>query len=426
MRVRACCVLRAKAALLSRPGAAADAFLLKIVIEERLGYPVQLISDGLAEGVESVLNLTGPASVYAALARGAADVYPEVRALWKRKPRLSVRPQLKRCSLVAACPETGRCFSSWMVAAVKASQTSSFECRRCGCLKRGMNTRCMFRPERCRLFCLRGRAFFGELCGFIPSSRARCNQVASFGRLGVLGRTGWYCAETDVDRWNALAGYRGLKDPAVKRYFNSTFLAFEAEGWGPNQALMTNLGLPYEVVFLGASAAPNAIRAGLDAGIPSFFYLWSPHGFNIRYGLSRIQLPAYTHQRFEEGRSDYPTDVLEKVASMTLSEHSPRVAELYSRFEIDNSAQESVLAAMDSGLSTMEATCAWLREEKNVAVWAAWVPAEKFTCDAGHYVVDATSCAPCPAGSASVGGTATACVQCSAGTLSRMPLLADC
>jgi hypothetical protein len=25
-----------------------DAFLLKIVIEERLGYPVQLISDGLA------------------------------------------------------------------------------------------------------------------------------------------------------------------------------------------------------------------------------------------------------------------------------------------------------------------------------------------------------------------------------------------
>ena len=40
-----------------------DAFLLKIVIEERLGYPVQLISDGLVEGVESVLNLTGPASV---------------------------------------------------------------------------------------------------------------------------------------------------------------------------------------------------------------------------------------------------------------------------------------------------------------------------------------------------------------------------
>ena len=65
---------------LSRPAAAADAFLLKIVIEERLGYPVQLISDGLVEAIESVLNLTGPASVYAALARGDADMCPEVRA----------------------------------------------------------------------------------------------------------------------------------------------------------------------------------------------------------------------------------------------------------------------------------------------------------------------------------------------------------
>ena len=66
---------------LSRPAAAADAFLLKIVIEERLGYPVQLISDGLVEAIESVLNLTGPASVYAALARGDADMYPEVRVV---------------------------------------------------------------------------------------------------------------------------------------------------------------------------------------------------------------------------------------------------------------------------------------------------------------------------------------------------------
>jgi hypothetical protein len=77
------CTLRAacRGYFLSRPAAAADAFLLKIVIEERLGYPVQLISDGLNEAIESVLNLTGPASVYAALARGDADMYPEVRVV---------------------------------------------------------------------------------------------------------------------------------------------------------------------------------------------------------------------------------------------------------------------------------------------------------------------------------------------------------
>jgi hypothetical protein len=54
-----------------------DAFLLKIVIEERLGYPVHLISDGLLPGIESALNLSGMASVYAALASGEVHMYPE-------------------------------------------------------------------------------------------------------------------------------------------------------------------------------------------------------------------------------------------------------------------------------------------------------------------------------------------------------------
>ena len=40
-------------------------------------------------------------------------------------------------------------------------------------------------------------------------------QVVSFGRLGVLGRNGWYCLESDHERWTALAGWRGLKDPAA-------------------------------------------------------------------------------------------------------------------------------------------------------------------------------------------------------------------
>ena len=65
---------------LHRPAAAVDAFLLKIVIEERLGYPVQLISDGLLPGLESALNLSGVASVYAALSSGEVHIYPEARS----------------------------------------------------------------------------------------------------------------------------------------------------------------------------------------------------------------------------------------------------------------------------------------------------------------------------------------------------------
>ena len=66
-------------ATVPRLGAAMDSFLLKIVIEGRLGWPVHLISDGDLAGIESALNLSGPASVYQALASGEAHMYPEVR-----------------------------------------------------------------------------------------------------------------------------------------------------------------------------------------------------------------------------------------------------------------------------------------------------------------------------------------------------------
>ena len=219
-----------------------------------------------------------------------------------------------------------------------------------------------------------------------------------------------------MERWNALAGYRGLSDPAVRRHFNGTFLAFESEAWGPNQELMTNLDLHYDIEYLGADLAPTAIQARLDAGLPALFFLWSPHPLNARYSLNRISLPAYSPALFARGRSDYPTDALEKVGSEQLTRLAPAVAKLYSLFEIDNSAQEAILAGIGiEGQSVMGAVCTWMRQEANVAVWQHWIPVEKFTCDVGHYVVNGTSCAPCPPGSASVDGTATACVQCSAG-----------
>ena len=46
--------------------------------------------------------------------------------------------------------------------------------------------------------CLSGRIFTGSSA-----------QVVAFGRLGVLGRNGWYCREADVEKWNAVAGCAG-------------------------------------------------------------------------------------------------------------------------------------------------------------------------------------------------------------------------
>ena len=232
--------------------------------------------------------------------------------------------------------------------------------------------------------CRRRTAAFAPLClckqlseRIDPLRILLVQAIVSFGPLGILGRNGWFCREADVERWNALAGWRGLKDPAVRDAFNATFLAFQRD-WGNNELMLAKLGLRYNVVYLGSSRASSVIQSTLEAGLPAFFYLWSPHPFNARYGLNRIQLPAHSAALFEEGLSDFPIDVVVKMGTKQLAMSVPEVAEMYSRFRIDNTAQESMLAMINAdGTSVMQAVCIWMRKEENAAVWKAWLPTEE-------------------------------------------------
>ncbi len=76
----------------SRLAGAVDAFMLKILTEQELGFPTELVQDGLS--VEIPSNLTGLASVYEALESGAAHMYPEVARDTLTAPRL-VRSSLQ-------------------------------------------------------------------------------------------------------------------------------------------------------------------------------------------------------------------------------------------------------------------------------------------------------------------------------------------
>ena len=69
-----------------------DAFMLKILSEQELGFPTELVQDGLSPEIPS--NLTGPASVYEALKSGAVHMYPEVARDTFTAPRL-VRSSLQ-------------------------------------------------------------------------------------------------------------------------------------------------------------------------------------------------------------------------------------------------------------------------------------------------------------------------------------------
>ena len=82
-----------------------------------------------------------------------------------------------------------------------------------------------------------------------------------------------------------------------------------AKDWGPDAELMRFLQLPYQVVELGELAAEAFLESRLEAGLPTLFYLWTPHLFHAKYRLNRIYLPEFSQQAFSEGRSDYPTEV---------------------------------------------------------------------------------------------------------------------
>ena len=148
--------------------------------------------------------------------------------------------------------------------------------------------------------------------------------------------------------------------------------------------------------YMGKSDPSEALLTErLETGLPTLFYLWTPHQRLTMYNLSRIQLPMYKKIPFENGRADYPSEVLEKVASKKLSALAPRVQQLVTRFSLDNSAQGDMLQKVAEGLSTFQTACDrrltmatiliqrllttlyaqacdWLK--KNEDTWSVWLP----------------------------------------------------
>jgi hypothetical protein len=182
--------------------------------------------------------------------------------------------------------------------------------------------------------------------------------------------------EADVNRWPALAGWRGLHDPEVQSHFNRTFYAYD-EAYGNDAAMIKNgLRLDYKIGYFGADVADGLIKARLEQGLPTLFYLWSPHQLQPQFKLSRIQLwPFQSEPEFREGKSDYPVDFLEKVVSKSLAQIAPQVSKLVARYMISNPNQEGIMAAVDrDNITAHGASCAWLLNAKNAAEMLSWIP----------------------------------------------------
>ena len=62
--------------------------------------------------------------------------------------------------------------------------------------------------------------------------------------------------------------------------------------------------------WMDASEDSEALlKPRLEAGLPTLFFLRSPHQALGLYPLHRIQLPMYKADLFADGRADFPTEV---------------------------------------------------------------------------------------------------------------------
>ena len=210
--------------------------------------------------------------------------------------------------------------------------------------------------------------------------------VENGGLLGPVGRIGWYMPSYLLNDHPELTTWEGFTSPEAAALFataetgdNGQFLGGDPSFVQYDADIITNLSLPFEVVYAGSE---EAILAQLDSAYsreePVLFYFWTPHSIHAKYDLTRVELPEYSDDCYAEADSggvacDYPGDDLFKIFWSGLAEAAPDAHTLLANMNYTTEDQISMIAAVEiDGQSVDEAAQAWL--DANEDVWRAWLP----------------------------------------------------
>lgn len=205
--------------------------------------------------------------------------------------------------------------------------------------------------------------------------------VEDGGKLGPLGEIGWYVPTYIVDANPALATWEGYMDAAAdfataETGDNGRFLGADPSWYQYDETIISNLGLPFQVVWAGSEEAMLAeVDTAYSRQEPILFYFYAPHAIFSKFDLTRVQLPAYTDDCYADEAAiacDYPDDELMKILNADLAEKDADVHAFLKNFNYGSEAQVEMLASLDSGMSVEEAAQAWV--DNNESVWRAWLP----------------------------------------------------
>jgi glycine betaine/proline transport system substrate-binding protein len=210
--------------------------------------------------------------------------------------------------------------------------------------------------------------------------------VVDIGELGAIGKIGWFTPQYVIDEHPELATWEGYADPEVAAMFataetgdNGRFLGTDPSYSQYDEAIIENLGLPFQVVFSGSEASTVAeLDTRFAAQEPILMYWWTPTAAVAAYDLVNVLLPEYNEDCYADPAAidcDYPEDVLTKYASAQLAEKAPNVLTFLEAFTITTEDQLSMLPAVEiDGEDAADVAAQWIADNEDV--WSAWLAAQ--------------------------------------------------
>lgn len=205
--------------------------------------------------------------------------------------------------------------------------------------------------------------------------------VEDGGPLGPVGEIGWYVPQYVVTANPALASWEGFKDAAAEfataeTGANGRFLGADPSWVQYDEAIIRNLGLPFQVVWTGSEDALLAeVSSAYSRQQPVLFYFYSPHAIFQQFDLVQVELPPYSDACYADPEAincAYPEDQLFKIFNAQLAEKDTAVYTFLKNMNYRSDAQIEMLSLLNQGMTEAEAAQAWVSAHE--AVWRAWLP----------------------------------------------------
>ncbi len=212
--------------------------------------------------------------------------------------------------------------------------------------------------------------------------------VVNIGELGAVGKIGWFVPSYVIADHPELATWEGFADPELAALFSTAetgdmgrFLGTDPSYSQYDEQIISNLGLPFEVVFSGSEPATVAeVDARFAANEPIVLYWWTPTAAVAKYDLVNVELPPYSEACGASAAAgdggvdcDYPEDVLFKAASGLLEEKAPDVFTFLQNFTITTDDQLEMLPSVEiDGEDPAAVAAEWVSNHEDT--WRAWLP----------------------------------------------------